>query len=250
MELKPFKVEYSGTGNSVIYQTPKSGERIYEGEVVKLMLKWGANLRTLILLLIGFLSAFIFSIVLGIIIIPFLHHFNINQNLSIYLSERHKTKKHTPTMGGIIFIISSIVILTFFYILKKIDLSYNLFIVLFTFLGYFLIGFIDDYLIIKRHNNDGLSETQKLLYQAIFAVVFFLLFLRADNEPLLWIHLLHIKLDIGWFYGLFILFVLVASSNAVNLTDGLDGLAGGLSFIAFLTFGVLSLNTGWLEGYL
>ncbi|MEI3508622.1 MAG: hypothetical protein V8R01_05930 [Bacilli bacterium] len=53
----------------------------------------------------------------------------------------------------------------------------------------------------------------------------------------------------GFLYGLFILFVLVASSNAVNLTDGLDGLAGGLSLIALLTFGIISWNTGWLDGY-
>lgn len=53
-----------------------------------------------------------------------------------------------------------------------------------------------------------------------------------------------------WFlYGLFILLVLVASSNAVNITDGLDGLAGGLSLICFLTFGIITWNTGWLDGY-
>ena len=201
-------------------------------------------------LLLGFLAAFLNSLLLGSIIIPILKKFKINQNLSIYLSERHNSKKHTPTMGGIIFVISTIFITTIFLILKKINISYNFLIVIFTFLSYFLIGFADDYLIIKRKNNDGLSEIQKLLFQILIAIIFFLLFLKADNEPLLWIHSLHIKLDIGWFYGLFILFVLVASSNAVNLTDGLDGLAGGLSFIAILTFGVLTLATGWLEGYI
>ena len=73
--------------------------------------------------------------------------------------------------------------------------------------------------------------------------------MKGGNEPLLWVHSLHFKLDIGFLYGLFILFVLVASSNAVNLTDGLDGLAGGLSLIALLTFGIISWNTGWLDGY-
>ena len=105
------------------------------------------------------------------------------------------------------------------------------------------------FLIIKRNNNKGLSVTQKFLMQVFVSIVFFYLFMKSGNEPLLWIHTLHLKLDIGWFYGLFILFVLVASSNAVNLTDGLDGLAGGLSLIAFLTFGIVSWNTGWLDGY-
>ena len=58
--------------------------------------------------------------------------------------------------------------------------------------------------------------------------------MKGGNEPLLWIHTLHFKFDIGFFYGLFILFVLVAASNAVNLTDGLDGLAGNLSLSVFV----------------
>lgn len=89
----------------------------------------------------------------------------------------------------------------------------------------------------------------KLLLQTVVAIIFFYLFMKGGNEPLLWIHSLHFKLDIGFFYGLFILFVLVASSNAVNLTDGLDGLAGGLSAICFVTFGIISFASGWLSGY-
>lgn len=193
--------------------------------------------------------SFDITILLGIILIPILKKFKINQSLSVYLRKSHASKKDTPTMGGILFVISTILTILFLYILKKIRISTNLSIVLFTFLSYFLIGFIDDYLIIKKHNNVGLKEGQKLILQVIIATIFFYLFLVADNEPLLWIHSLHFKWDIGWFYGLFILFVLVASSNAVNLTDGLDGLAGGLSFICFLTFGILSIATGWLDGY-
>ena len=119
----------------------------------------------------------------------------------------------------------------------------------FTLLGYTFIVFLYVYLIIIRNNNKGLTGIQKLFLQMIVAVIFFYMFMLANNEPLLWIHSLSIKWDIGWLYGIFILFVLVASSNAVNLTDGLDGLAGGLSLIAFLTFGIISWATGWLEGY-
>lgn len=152
-------------------------------------------------------------------------------------------------MGGIIFILPTLLVMLLLYLTGKINFSYNLGIVLFTFLGYALIGFMDDYLIIIRHNNKGLSENQKLLLQILIAITFFYLFMVANNEPLLWIHSLGIKWDIGWFYGLFILFVLIASSNAVNITDGLDGLAGGLSAIAFGTFGIITWATGWLEGY-
>ena len=106
-----------------------------------------------------------------------------------------------------------------------------------------------DYLIIKRQTNVGLKEGQKFMMQLVVAIIFFYLFMKSVNEPLLWIHTLGIKCNIGFFYGLFILFILVASSNAVNLTDRLDGLATGLSIIAFLTFGLISWNTGWLMGY-
>src|SRR5574344_1934148 len=202
--------------------------------------------KAILVLMISFLIA----VFLGLTLIPILKQFKINQNLSIYLSEKHKKKKNTPTMGGLIFIISTILTIIILFILKKIDISYNFIIVIFVFLAYSLIGFIDDYLIIKRKSNNGLSELSKLLLQVVIAIIFFYLFLKANNEPLLWVHSLNIKMDISWYYGLFILFVLVASSNAVNLTDGLDGLAGGLSIISFLTFGIISFYTGWLEGYI
>lgn len=202
--------------------------------------------KSVLVTMIGFLAA----VFLGTVLIPLLHKFKLNQSLSIYLSDRHSEKKNTPTMGGLIFIIATLFTIFTLLFLKKLDLSYNLMIVILTFIGYAFIGFLDDYLIIKRHNNNGLSETQKLLLQVGIATIFFYLFLLANNEPLLWIHSLGIKLDIGWYYGLFILLVLIASSNAVNLTDGLDGLAGGLSFISFFTFGIITASTGWLEGYI
>ena len=196
-------------------------------------------------LLIGFLI----SIVVAIIILPILRKKHCKQFLSEYLEIRHKTKKNTPTMGGLIFIISTLIVTFLFLIFDKMNFSYNLFIVIFTFIGYFLIGFIDDLLIIIKGNNKGLSENSKLFFQTIIAIFFFYFFIISGNEPLLWIHALNLKLDIGFFYGLFILFVLIASSNAVNITDGLDGLAGGLSFIAFVTLGIITYYTGWLDGY-
>lgn len=201
--------------------------------------------KSVLAIMIGFL----FSIVFGYFVIPLLKKLKASQSLSIYLLERHQSKVGTPTMGGLIFIIPTLLTILILYLMKKIDISYNMLIVIFTFIGYALIGFIDDFLIIVKHNNKGLTENQKLIMQVIIAITFFYLFMLAGNEPLLWIQALHIKMDIGWLYGLFILLVLIASSNAVNITDGLDGLAGGLSFIAFLTFGIITLATGWLEGY-
>lgn len=201
--------------------------------------------KSIFAMMIGFLLA----VFCGVLLIPILRKLKAGQSLSIYLRETHSKKSGTPTMGGFIFLLPTILTILLLYLLHKIDFSYSLLIVLFTFVGYALIGFIDDYLIIVKHNNKGLTEKAKMILQLIIAVIFFYLFMKGGNEPLLWIHTFHIKMHIGWLYGLFILFILVASSNAVNLTDGLDGLAGGLSVIAFLAFGLIAWNTGWLEGY-
>ena len=198
---------------------------------------------------IAILIGFTLSSTLGIILIPFLKRLKAGQNISIYLQRTHKNKQGTPTMGGLIFIIPTIFITIILLLLNKLNFNYTLLIIIFTFLSYGIIGFIDDYLIIKKHNNKGLSKWQKLIMQIIVAIVFFYLFMKGGNEPLLWIHSIHFKLNIGFLYGIFILFILVAASNAVNLTDGLDGLAAGLSIICFITFGILSWYADWLDGY-
>lgn len=183
----------------------------------------------------------VMSIILGIILIPILKK-SAYQRLNRFVSE-HSSKLGTPTMGGLIFIIPPLI--TMFFL----SFSSTLFIVILTFVLYGLIGFIDDFLIIIRNNNDGLSEKSKFLLQLVVAILFFYLFLRSGNEPLLWIHTLGIKSNIGFLYGLFILLILVSVTNAVNITDGMDGLCGSLSFIVFITLGIISLNTGWLLGF-
>jgi phospho-N-acetylmuramoyl-pentapeptide-transferase len=193
--------------------------------------------------------SFLISLLLGSILIPILKKLKLNQQINKYLKDTHKLKNNTPTMGGIIFILSTIITLLILFIFKKLDMTYNFIIVVFVFISYGLIGLIDDSLIILRKDNKGLKANTKMNMQIVIAIIFFYLFMQADNEPLLWIHTIGFKLNIGWLYGLFILLVLTSSSNAVNLTDGLDGLATGLSIIAFLTFGLISYNTGWLEGY-
>ncbi|MBE6151728.1 MAG: phospho-N-acetylmuramoyl-pentapeptide-transferase [Firmicutes bacterium] len=198
---------------------------------------------------LAIMCGFVLSILTAIILIPLLKKLKASQRLSVYLREKHNSKVGTPTMGGLIFIIPVLLILIILFLTNRIRISYNLLIILFTFFGYAVIGFIDDYLIIKRNNNNGLSEGSKLILQIIISIIFFFLFMKSGNEPLLWIHTFNIKINIGWFYGFLILLVLVSSSNAVNITDGLDGLASGLSIIAYLAFGLITWNTGWLEGY-
>ncbi len=196
---------------------------------------------------LAIMIGFIVAVIIGLIVIPMLKK-NVKQVESIYLSKKHKEKAGTPTMGGIIFILSSLITMAILIVLKKATVSTNLFLVLFVFLSYALIGFIDDYLIIKRKNNIGLTEIQKLSMQAIVALIFFYVYMHSGAEAVLEIHTLGITINMGWFYGIFILFMLVASSNAVNITDGLDGLAGGLAVIAYLAFALISWNSFAITG--
>lgn len=196
---------------------------------------------------LAFMIGFILSIVFGVILIPMLKKLNIKQSISIFI-KKHMDKEGTPTMGGLIFIIPTILSVIILLLLNKLELTYNLGIVLFVFIAYGLLGFIDDYLIIKRHNNIGLSEFQKLIGQILIAVIFFMLFQFSGREPVLEIYTLGLSINLGWAYWLLILFMLVATTNAVNITDGLDGLAGGLSAIAFLAFGMIAWASLGIEG--
>ena len=197
---------------------------------------------------LAMMIGFIFSIIIGAILVPFLKKVKAKQTLSTYLFKRHKDKEGTPTMGGLIFIISTVLAMVILLLLKKITYSPNFFIVLFVFIAYGILGFIDDFLIIKRKNNVGLTEFQKLAGQLLIALIFFFIYMKSGAKSTLEIYTLGIEIDFKWFYGIFILFMLVASSNAVNITDGLDGLAGGLSFIVFLTFALISANARAIPG--
>ncbi len=192
---------------------------------------------------------FVISLILGFFFIPFIKKLHIRQSVSHTVGERHIKKDGTPTMGGFIFIIPVLISLLLLYFRGSITLNHNLFILVFVFIAYAGLGFIDDFLKVRYHNNKGLSITTKFLLQMLIALVFFYVFMKNGGEPVLWITSLNININMGWLFGIFILCVLVGTSNAVNITDGLDGLAGGLSAIAFIAFGIIAWNTGWMEGY-
>ena len=99
------------------------------------------------------------------------------------------------------------------------------------------------------HKNARVSLVTKFLIQMVIALIFFYLFMKGGGEPTLSLSFLNIYIPLGWMFGLFILFLLVGTTNAVNITDGLDGLAAGLSAIAFFAYGIITWNAGWLEGY-
>lgn len=197
--------------------------------------------KAIISIMIGFFCAAL----LGLILIPLLKKLKAGQNISVFVSDAHRKKEGTPTMGGLIFIIATFVTVLALILTGKVTYTSNLGIVLLVFLGYGCIGFLDDFLSIKRGNNEGLTVYQKLFMQLIIAIGFFYIYMRDGGQTSWVVGTLHIDIEMGWLYGMFILLILVGFSNAVNITDGLDGLAGGLSAIAFIAFALISLMVGF-----
>ncbi len=197
--------------------------------------------KAVFVIMIGFLT----SALLGLILVPILKRLKVGQTISIFVGENHRKKSGTPTMGGLIFIVPTVITTLGLLLTNKVSYSSNLGIVLLVFVGYAIIGFLDDFLSIRKKNNEGLTTYQKLFMQVLIAIGFFYIYMKSGGQTSWVVGTLNIDIEMGWLYGLFILFVLVGASNAVNLTDGLDGLAGGLSAIAFIAFSLISLVVGF-----
>lgn len=197
--------------------------------------------KAIVAIMIGFLS----STLLGLLLVPLFRKLRIGQRISIFVGEAHRKKEGTPTMGGLIFIIPTVLATLYLILTNRITYTSNLGIVLLVFIGYACIGFLDDFLSIRKGSNEGLTTYQKLFMQVLIAIGFFYIYMRSGGQTAWVVGTLGIDLELGWLYGLCILFVLVGASNAVNLTDGLDGLAGGLSAIAFIAFSLISLTVGF-----
>jgi phospho-N-acetylmuramoyl-pentapeptide-transferase len=191
----------------------------------------------------------VISIITGLIVLPFLRKLNARQTVSKLINERHLKKNGTPTIGGLIFIIPPLIIILLLGLRGSVEFNANLAIILMVFISYAILGFIDDYLKIKEHNNKGLPLLVKLFFQVLLAIAFFIIYTKNGGTSALDVSLLGIHWEMGWGYTLFVLFLLVATTNAVNITDGLDGLCGGLSFMAILAYAIISWGSNWIVGY-
>ena len=198
---------------------------------------------------LGLMLGFVLSLVAAVILIPLLKKLHVGQSVSKLINERHLKKDGTPTIGGLIFIIPTILIMLILYLRGSIEFNSNLIILIFIFLSYGALGFIDDFLKVKYHNNNGLSIGVKFLLQTVIAVIFYIIYRNNGGDSNLVISSLGINVSLGWVFGLFILLVLVGTTNAVNISDGLDGLAGGLSVVAIMAYGVIAWGSKWISGY-
>lgn len=191
--------------------------------------------------LITLVVSFLIAVLLLPIFIPILRKFKFGQSIREEGPQSHMQKSGTPTMGGIVIVIS--VLVTFVIVAIKFysqSLDYTFWLLLFVAFGYGLIGFLDDFIIIAFKRNLGLTSKQKLLGQIVIAIVFFITLKMNDFPTTIHIPGTDFQWDLGWFYGFLIVFMLVGASNAVNLTDGLDGLLAGTASIAFGAFAIIS----------
>lgn len=185
--------------------------------------------------------SFAIAVVLGYIIIPMLRRLKVGQSIREEGPKSHFNKSGTPTMGGIIIFISLVITLLISGIIDR-----DTYVLLFATLGFSLIGFIDDYIIVVRENNRGLRAYQKLIGQITLATILAVYHSSTSvlGTKMIIPFLNNQYLDLGIFYIPFIVFVIVATVNSVNLTDGLDGLASGITLIVLSFFGIIAFKWG------
>ena len=191
------------------------------------------------------LTALVISLGLGRFLIRKLRSLQIGQHIREEGPRSHYAKSGTPTMGGILIVVSVVI-----PVLLWADLS-NIFVWLAagSMVAFGLIGFVDDYRKLARRHNLGLSARAKLTWQIIVAAAIGVILVSLAENDLFTTRLSLPFLkqwtpDLGWFYVVFIVMVIVGAANAVNLTDGLDGLAVGSVLIAASTFAILSYVVG------
>ncbi len=193
-------------------------------------------------IILAFIISFGIAYVIGPMLLPMLIKLKFGQTIREDGPASHLSKNGTPTMGGIIFIIS--VIIT---VLISGRYSSEIWFALSFMLLFGLVGFLDDYIKVVLKRSLGLRAYQKILLQFLFALI---LAIYQKNTSPLGTELIvpffkNMTVDLGFFYVPFLVFVIVAITNSVNLTDGLDGLASSVTFVVTIFFAFLAIKTGY-----
>ena len=193
------------------------------------------------------LVAFGVALLLGIIILPILRKLKVSQQERAEGPKSHLSKKGTPTMGGIISIIAitllSLGVMLIYYKNKQVDIIKGIIPLLFVTLGIGMVGFIDDFKKMILKNTEGLKPSYKMLGLLVISVCFVLYLLNVLNIGTdIYIPIVKTFVNIPvWIYIPFAIIVMLATTNAVNLTDGIDGLATSVTTIIIACLTVLGV---------
>lgn len=180
--------------------------------------------------------SFLITVLVSPLFIPVLRRLKFGQSIREEGPRAHYKKAGTPTMGGIIILLS--LTLTSLAFVQR---NTEWWILLFATLGYGAIGFLDDFIKIALKRSLGLTAKQKLAAQLIVAGGLYWILIRNGFSTDLSVPGTDWSIDLGWLYFPFLALIMLATSNAVNLTDGLDGLLAGTAAIAFGAFAVIGL---------
>lgn len=198
-------------------------------------------------IVIGVILGFAAAALGGKVLIPFLRRMKAGQSIKEIGPTWHMSKQGTPTMGGLMFIIAAAAVTA---VLGWPDFMAGrfggAFVLLFA-LVFGIIGYIDDYMKVKHHQNTGLTAPQKFLLQLAAAILFTVL-MRSHGylSPVLYLPFFDVNLALPWpVYMVFAAFVMVGTVNAVNITDGIDGLAGSVTVPVALFFAVVGSWWGY-----
>jgi phospho-N-acetylmuramoyl-pentapeptide-transferase len=195
---------------------------------------------------ITFGIAFVVTTLFGKVWIPFLHRLKAGQSIKEDGPTWHMTKQGTPTMGGIMFIVGILIAIVIIGWRQMMAGEFG-HLIIFAFAAvYGAIGFVDDFVKIKKSQNTGLTAPQKFLLQLAAAIAFVVILRQFGYlTPNLYIPFFNIYWKINWVvYMIFAAFVIVATVNAVNITDGVDGLATGVTIPVGVFFAVVATLWG------
>ena len=194
------------------------------------------------LILLAAVCAFVLTVLFGRIAIPMLRALKAGQSIREIGPKWHNSKAGTPTMGGIMFILASLICTVAFGWKDMLEGEYTHLLVFAFALVYGLIGFADDFIKVKLKRNLGLTAAQKFLLQLAAAVAYLLLLRHNGNLTCdLYIPFWNVTFQINWVvYLIFAVLVIVGCVNAVNLTDGIDGLASGVTLPVMVFFAVFA----------
>lgn len=181
-------------------------------------------------------------LVIGPVLIPALQRLKFGQSIRNDGPQRHLQKQGTPTMGGVMFFFS--LILGTIFLAGD---SINTYFLLACAMGFGLIGFIDDYIKIIKKRSLGLTAKQKLVAQIVFSLLLAYMgdVIGISTSLMIPVFGWSIELQVGYYF--FVVFLLVGTTNAVNLTDGLDGLASGVTLIVALGYTLIGILQSQME---
>ncbi len=191
-------------------------------------------------LVISVIIAFLTAMAMGPVVIPWLKRMKFGQTIYDLGPESHKKKQGIPTMGGIIFLVPMVVVPLLLSLGYR--MGSGIFMVLLCTLGFGAVGFVDDFIKVKRKRSLGLTPIQKIVPQVAIAVVAAVwAFLDPRVGSSLRLPFAQGEWDLGWFYIPAMVFILVGTVNSANLLDGLDGLLSSVSLVDFATLATILL---------